>query len=265
MEMTAKTSGEGEALVLIHGVPGSARVWDGVVERLGHGYRTVVPDLLGFGASGGGGGIDGLWADAQARALAELLDELGVERAALVGHDFGGPVALALTELRPELASHLVLCATNAFPDTPIPLPISAVTWPLVGGAAGRLLFSGPSLGMTLKQGSAAPGVRLDPATWLGDGRQQASIRTIFSTALRELDTRFVPVEWALRAARCPTLAIWGEQDPFFSVEQGRRTAGAARDGRFVSYEDCGHFVPAERPERLATDIAAFVREPVAA
>ena len=265
MQMTAKTSGEGEPLVLIHGVPGSARIWDGVAERLAPNFRTVLPDLLGFGESPGGPDIDGLWADSQARALAALLDDLGVERAALVGHDFGGPVALALAELRPELVSHLVLCATNAFPDTPIPLPISAVTWPIVGGPAARLLFSGPSLGMTLKQGSAAPGVELDASAWLGDGRQQATIRTIFSTALREIEARFAPVERQLRTVECPVLAVWGEEDPFFSVDQGRRTADAAREGRFVAYDGCGHFVPAEQPERLAADIAAFVREPVAA
>ena len=265
MEMTAKTSGGGEALVLIHGVPGSGRVWDGVVERLVPHFRTVVPDLLGFGDSPGGGDIGALWADNQAHALAALLDELGIERATLVGHDFGGPVALALTELRPELAKQLVLCATNAFPDTPIPLPISAVRWPLVGGPAGRLLFSGPSLRMMLGQGSAAPGIRLDPAAWLGDSRQQASIRTIFATALREIETRFAPVERALRAVQCPTLVVSAEKDPFFTVEQGRRTAAAAPDGRLVRYADCGHFVPAEQPDRLAADVAAFVREPVAA
>lgn len=265
MWMTAQTHGGGEPVVLIHGVPGSSGVWDDVVERLAGDYHVVVPDLLGFGASPGDPVIDAVWADSQARALAALLDGLGIERAALVGHDFGGPVALALTTLRPDLATRLVLCATNAFPDTPIPLPIRAVTWPLVGGPAARLLFSGPSQRMMLRQGFAGRPPRLDGAVWIGDSRQRASVRTIFTAALRELAERYADTERALRAVRCPSLVIWGERDPFFPVEQGRRTAAALADSRLAVYEAAGHFVPAERPGRLAADIAAFARDPVAA
>ena len=265
MLMTAVTHGEGEPVVLIHGIPGSSGIWDDVAERLTGDCLVVAPDLLGFGASPGEPAIDVLWADSQARALAALLDELGIERAALVGHDFGGPVALALTALRPDLATRLVLCATNAFPDTPVPLPIRAVTWPLVGGPAGRLLFSAPSLRMMLRRGFAGRPPELDDSVWIGDSRQQASVRAIFTAALRELEERYVHTERALRAVRCPSLVVWGDRDPFFTVEQGRRTAAALADGRLAVYEDAGHFVPAERPGRLARDIAAFVREPLAA
>ena len=263
MNITSTTTGDGPAVVPIHGVPGSSGVWAGVTERLADDHRVIAPDLLGFGASPGGPGIDALWADAQARALAEHLEDLGIERAALVGHDFGGPVALALNELRPGLATHLVLCATNAFPDTPIPLPIRAVTWPLVGDLAARALFSAPSLRMTLRQGRGDGAPALDESVWLGDARQRSTIRTIFTAALQELEERYSPLEESLETVRCPTLVAWGDQDPFFPVELGRRTAAALDDARFVVFEDCGHFVPAEQPGRLAREIRKLVREPV--
>jgi pimeloyl-ACP methyl ester carboxylesterase len=250
MRMTARTWGDGDPVVLVHGIPGSSTIWTGVAERLGRDFHVIAPDLLGFGDSPAESDPDRLWADAQARALAELLDELGIERAAVVGHDFGGPVALSLTALRPELASRLVLCATNAFPDTPIPLPIRAVTWPLVGGVAARLLLSGPALRM------------MAPAELVSDVE---SARTVFATALRELEQRYAPVERALRAVRCPALVVWGGKDPFFELAQGGRTANALPDGRLAVYEDCGHYVPAEQPGRLAADIASFVRDPVPA
>lgn len=253
MRMTARVHGAGEPVVLLHGIPGSAGVWDHVVERLAGEHRVVVPDLLGFGSSPGEADIETLWADSQARALAALLDELGIERAALVGHDFGGPVALALTAARPDLATGLVLCATNAFPDTPIPLPIRAVTWPLVGGPAARLLFSGPALRMMLRQGSGP------------SAREQASVRTIFATALRELEDRYAPIERALRAVSCPSLVVWGDRDPFFGLAQARRTAAALPGARLVILEGAGHFLPSERPGRLAAEIAAFLRDPVPA
>ena len=258
--LAARTWGGGEPVVLIHGIPGSSGVWTPVAERLAGEFQVIAPDLLGFGASPGEPAPDAVWADAQARALAALLDELGIGHAALVGHDFGGPVALALTALRPDLATRLVLCSTNAFADTPIPLPIRAVTWPLAGGPAARLLFSTPSLRLMTRQAFAGDPPELDEAIWFGDGRQQQAVRTIFATALRELRTRYAPVEEALRAVRCPALVIWGSGDPFFDTAQGRRTAAALPDGRFELYEDCGHHAPTEHPDRFAADVAAFVR-----
>lgn len=241
-------------IVLIHGIPGSSRTWRDVKERLEPDFRVIAPDLLGFGdAPDPAPGPDGVWADAQARALAEHLDDLGVERATLVGHDYGGPVSLALAALRPELPERLVLCATNAFPDVPIPLPIRAVTWPLVGDLAARVLFSGPALRA------------MAPQELVGGGRDLRTTRTIFTIALRELESRYAPIERSLRALTCPALVVWGGKDPFFDTDQGRRTAGALRDGRLLVYEDCGHYVPVEQPERLASDIAAFAREPVTA
>ena len=121
--VAVRTTGTGPDVVLVHGIPGSGRAWDLVAARLAGHHRVVVPDLLGFGQSARPRG-DGLWAEAQSDALALALDELGVERAAIVGHDFGGPVALKLVGARPDLATHLVLASTNAFPDTPIPFPV---------------------------------------------------------------------------------------------------------------------------------------------
>ncbi|MDQ3936470.1 MAG: alpha/beta hydrolase [Actinomycetota bacterium] len=252
--VTDRTGGSRETIVLVHGIPGSSRIWRGVKERLEPDFRVIAPDLLGFGTSPEPEpGPDGVWADAQARALAARLDDEGIERATLVGHDYGGPVSLALAALRPELPERLVLCATNTFPDVPIPLPIRAVTWPVVGDLAARVLFSGPSLR------------KLAGDDLVGDAREQRTTRTIFTTALRELETRYAPIERSLRTIRAPALVVWAGKDPFFETEQGRRTAEALPDGRLLLYEDCGHYVPAEQPGRLAADIRAFVREPVTA
>jgi 2-hydroxymuconate-semialdehyde hydrolase len=237
-------------LLLIHGIPGSSVIWDGVRAELEHEFPVIAPDLLGFGDNPAEPDANALWADSQARAIASLLDTRGVERAVVVGHDFGGPVALELTALRPELATRLVLCATNTFPDVSIPMPIRGVTWPVVGDVAARVLLSGPSLRM------------MAPRELVTD---VGSTRTVFVTALRELERRYAPIERALRSVRCPALVVWAGKDPFFAREQGRRTAEALPDGRLLLYEDCGHYVPAEQPRRLAADIRSFVREPVAA
>src|SRR5688500_12006781 len=130
-------------VLLLHGVPGSAAVWTPVVEKLSGDYEVIVPDLLGFGRSAM---MPDLHATAQAEALRHALQEAGIGRAIFVGHDFGGPVSLSLYRAKPDLFSGLVLMATNAFPDTPIPFPLNAVTLPLVGDLMARILFSSCAL-----------------------------------------------------------------------------------------------------------------------
>ena len=90
----------------------------------------------------------------QAEALSDALGDLGVTEATVVGHDFGGPVALSLTAYRPDLIIGLGLLATNTFRDTPIPIPLSLVTWPVVGRVMAPALFSRASLAMMLGTGT---------------------------------------------------------------------------------------------------------------
>lgn len=151
----------------------------------------------------------------------------------------------------------LALLATNAFTDTPIPFPLSTVTWPVIGRGFSRVLFSGPSLAMMLRSGVGRPRVRLDTSTHLGDQRQRRAIRTIFYGSLTNLSTLYRPIEDELRNITVPTTVSWGDRDPFFGVEQGERTAAAVGTELKV-YANAGHFLPEERPGDVARDLAAL-------
>lgn len=250
--------GRGPAVLLLHGIPGSARSWDAVAQLLANDHRVLAADLLGFGASPRP--REPALAERQAAALAATLDRMGVERATVVGHDFGGPVALHLQRGRPDLFSGLLLSATNAFPDTPIPLPIAAVTWPLVGRLAEQVLFAPPALRLMLRRGAGSPRPQLDADVYIGDRQQARAIRSIFATSLRELDALYRPLAESLAAVHVPASVVWGACDPFFSVAVGKRTAHALPDAQLVVLEGCGHFVPAERPKELAREIRQLVR-----
>lgn len=231
----------GPLVVLLHGIPGSAADWTPVAERLARDHRVLVPDLVGFGRSQRTDRIEELWTDAQARAVEEVIDE-----AALVaGHDYGGPVALTLYRRRPDLFARLILIATNSFPDTPIPLPIRAVTWPLAGRVAERVLMSGPGLRF-VANGHAD----------VGDSDQIRATRAIFATALRELPQRYGPIAATLREVRVPTTVVWGESDPFFQVAEGRRLTAAIPDAELRVLSEAGHFLPSERPAEIAAAVA---------
>lgn len=254
--VTARVCGEGPAVVLIHGIPGSASVWDAVADRLSRDHRVVVPDLIGFGASSRSDDIEELWADRQAEALITLLDELGVRQAVIVGHDFGGPVAAHVVDADPDRASGLVLAATNAFGDTPIPFPLSGVTWPLMGRLWERVLLSPPSLRMMVRRGVGKRAPRLEVAKYVGDRAQARAIGTIFAAALRELSERYAPITDMIRAVRVPTKVAWGDEDPFFPLAQGERLTSLVPSAELVTLSGAGHFLPEER----ASDLADLVR-----
>ena len=180
-----------------------------------------------------------------------------MRHAIVVGHDFGAPVAVLLAAKRPDLVGALSLLAGNTFPDTPIPFPLSLTTVPVVGGSFSRLMFSAPSLNLMLRQGVGPGSARPDAGVYLGDRDQRRAIATIFSGALTRLDELYSPVAAALRALQVPVLVGWGDRDPFFPLEQGERTAAAAK-ARLHVFHGAGHFLPYERPAEVASEIAAF-------
>ena len=253
--LAVEVSGDGDPVVLIPGIIGTRDTWRPVADQLARDRRVVLLDLVGFGDSSRPAHIDALWADAQAAAVAEALDSLRVSSATIAAHDFGGPVAAHLLATRPDLVGRLCLCSTNVTADTPIPMPIAAITWPAVGGLFERLLMSRLALAMSIRQavGETSEPIRIE----VGDAAQRRSTRLVFAAALRELSERYRPIETAVRARGAPMLVLWGDRDPFFSVEQGRRTAAMA-GAEFRLFKGAGHFLPVERPDAVAAELVAF-------
>lgn len=256
-----RRDGDRGTVVLVHGIPGAARAWHNVAAALPDGAEVIIPDLLGFGESAMPTPItiDTLGPDRQRQALANLLDEVGVRDAVLVGHDFGGPTSILLADRRPDLVGRLLVLSANTFPDTPIPFPLSLTNTPVVGGLAGRALFSRASLVMMLRQGVGA-GPPPDASTYIGDRQQQRAIATIFSGALRRLRELYTPVETALRGLKVPVVVGWGDKDPFLGLAQGTRTAEAARSELRV-FAGAGHFLPHERPDDVAEEIEKLLAD----
>lgn len=249
--------GQGAPLLMLHGIPGSGASWLPAAYLLSTHFDIIIPDLLGFGGSARPLSLAELHAAGQAYAICTMLDELQLKKVIVVGHDFGGPVAIMLCARNPGLVSHLALFATNTFPDTPIPFPLSLITWPLIGQLVAPLLFSRASLAMMLRTGTGRPHVTLDERLYLGDASQVNSIRTLFQGSLANLATLYAPIEAQLAQIQIPTLVGWGSEDPFFALRQGERTARALR-ARLQIYDGAGHFIPEERPQRIADDIRSL-------
>lgn len=249
MELAVRVDrGEGSPVVFLHGFPGNGSDWELVAEQVTDRHRVVVVDLIGFGSSPSPSSFEDMWIDAQARALARTLERLSIDRAAVVGHDMGGPVALTFLRAFPGRITHLGLLSTNTFGDTPVDFPLSLLRVPAVGRLAERALFSRYSLNALGRFASKTANVR--PTR--NSPSEARAIRTIFANVLRQLPLLYAPVEAILPEVSVPTLVIWGDRDMFFSVQQGERVAAAIPNADLVVLEGCGHFPPIERADAVA-------------
>ncbi len=77
----------------------------------------------------------------------------------------------------------------------------------------------------------------------------------IFQRSLSDLRSNYQAVESMLSGINCPTLILWGSNDPFFGVTVGERTSLAISGATLRVYAHAGHFVPEEQPARVARDI----------
>jgi pimeloyl-ACP methyl ester carboxylesterase len=128
----APAQGNGRVVVLLHGRNFPASYWAAVIKTLTEaGYRTIVPDQIGFGKSSKPAGE--LHFDTLARNTMALLDHLGIARADIVAHSLGGMLAVRIARAYPDRINHLVLAAPIGLEDyrmyvPPIPTERSSRT-----------------------------------------------------------------------------------------------------------------------------------------
>lgn len=120
-----RDEGSGEAILLIHGMGGSSKTWSGVIPMLAEKYRVIAPDLLGHGQSDKPRGDYSVGAFAV--LLRDLLDELGVSRATVVGHSLGGGVAMQFAHQHRQYCERLVLISSGGFGDDVGRVPAATV------------------------------------------------------------------------------------------------------------------------------------------
>src|SRR5687767_7101430 len=117
IQLAYERRGRGMPLVLVHGFPLDHHLWDEVIPLLEDTFDVILPDLRGFGESTT---IDSPYGmDELASDIAGLLDQLGIQKAAIAGHSMGGYVALAFARLYPNRVSGLGLVSSQVLADPP--------------------------------------------------------------------------------------------------------------------------------------------------
>jgi len=267
-----REAGMGAPVVLLHGVPTWSFLWRRVMPVLSREHRVIAPDLPGFGRSDKPAtGIPPV--AALATELAQLLDRLGVERTALVGHDLGALVAAAFLERWPERVTHLVLTNTSFHwerwrGEGFSPLILLGV--PVLGELAVRLTRPW-MLRLAMRPFLADPAA-LDRAALRGywEPFERSFRRMLVQLVRRPLFGRDDLLRWRqVVVSHCgrgkiPLLIAWGARDPQFRIDEAERLARTVEGARFLAFAHASHFLPEERPRALGRAIAVFLEQPEA-
>lgn len=256
--------GSGEVILLLHGIAGSSQTWRPLMRPLSRRHRVLAPDLLGHGDSTKPRSDYSLGAFSV--LVRDLLDELGVARATVVGHSLGGGIAMQFAYQHPDYVERLVLIGSGGLgPDVGLPLrlaslPGAELVLPLI--APRKVVSAGERLLSWLrKAGFESP---RSEEMWrhygtLSDGpTRQAFLRTLRAvvdhrgqavSALNRLNVR----------TDFPVLAIWGDRDAIIPVSHAHAAQQVRPDVRLEVLTDVGHFPHAERPAEVAELIEDFV------
>ena len=269
IHLVAHGAGPGLPVLLLHGLPTSSYLWRDVQRDMEHTHRTFAPDLLGLGCSErpAAGRYD---LASQAELLVELLDSLGLERVAVVGHDVGGAAAVHLTALAPDRVAALVLIDSPLHADSWPVAAVASLIAPALGEAQGALLRLLPAAGrrylaMQLGRGVLSGQVPPEVLAHYADPLLTRDGTRGLLSLVRAYDAQAVEATLRLVAADPPpTLVLWGEGDAFHGPACGRRIVADVPGALWVPVPDAGHLLPEDRPERVAEEIEGFLAEAVA-
>lgn len=250
-------AGAGPVVVFIHGSgPGASGAsnfrqnWPAFVEA---GYRVILPDLIGYGASSKPEGIDytlQLFTD----TLYEALRAHGVERAILVGNSLGGGVAIQMAYDHPEFAEKFILMAPGCIEEQ-----ASYFTMPGIAKMVSG--FGSPDFNIDEQRRLISNLVHPNFASKISDELVQerfAVARTQPKDVLARMRTPNLTPR--LGELKQPILVMWGLQDEFCPESGGRHFLDAGCDVRVMTFNHVGHWVQVERAEEFNRHCIEFLR-----
>jgi pimeloyl-ACP methyl ester carboxylesterase len=242
-------------VVLIHGFQASLRWWDGVTPALAREHRVIRIDLLGHGGSEKP--RDGYGMEEQADLVAQAMDELGVERAAVVGHSMGGQVVTALTERHRKLVDRLMIIDTateNRFNRNRFTQRLA--TFPVIGHAISRATPDSAvrkQVDLAFADGTEVPDL-------LYDDPKRATYNSFAGSRKASREYRDEkPLDERLAGSGVRLHVVFGEDDELVD-SRGAREWRSVPGARIAVLPGLGHTPFVDRPGQMARIIAEFAR-----
>jgi pimeloyl-ACP methyl ester carboxylesterase len=261
--------GDGQAVVLLHGLASNCRIWDGVAPLLvAAGLRTVALDQRGHGESEQPD--HGYDFATVGRDLEAAVAALGLTRPLLAGHSWGGNVALQYAAERDDRAVAGLALVDGGF--------IEVAAWPGMTREKAREQLAPPRFAVPVEDWLAQAGRWMPPGVdgdhgWVRDflragvevdGGGIARARFHFDNHMQVVDALYGQRPSALYPrVGCPVLLLPAASDEFAALKRPAVDLAAQRlpDARVVWFEDTVHDIPLQRPEALAAELAHFATQ----
>ncbi|MFL6706678.1 MAG: alpha/beta fold hydrolase [Massilia sp.] len=256
------------AVLLLHGVPSSSRMYDGLMRQLGERYHMVAPDYPGFGNSAAPDPAQFAYTfDHLAQVMEKFTDRVGLSRYTLFMQDYGAPVGMRLAASRPQAVSAMIFQNGNVYEEglgavwekrKPFWQDRAANEAAVVKGHQSVETTKSRHLGSDPNVEAYDPDLWMDEWAYLnrpGQARIQADLIYDYQNNLKAYPAW---QSW-LREHRLPTLVMWGKHDQAFLVP-GAQAFKRDLPQAQITILDGGHFVMDTRLDEVAKLTDAFLR-----
>jgi pimeloyl-ACP methyl ester carboxylesterase len=259
MTIAYRELGAGPAVLLLHGWPTSSYLWREVMPAIARRNRVVAVDLPGFGASAKP--LDRHYGFATFSSVIDgLLQDLGIDKVALGGHDLGGPIAVRWAMQWPDRVTGLALLNTLLYPDLD-PAVVEFVTALLTPGPREKLTSS-DGLADLIRAGMADPAHATEEmiaavvAPFQDDDARLALAKAGSELSLRTL----AEVAAGLPSLSVPVRVVYGTQDRILPDVEATmaRLQGDVPHATATPLPQCGHFLHEEAPDQIGEILAEF-------
>ena len=259
-------AGSGPALLLLHGLGCDHTTWLPVVAALSRRYTVIAPDLLGHGLSAkprADYSVGGY-----ANGVRDLLTVLGIDKVTVVGHSFGGGVAMQFGYQFPERTERMVLVAPGGLGPEVTPA-VRAITLPGFHQAMGLVTLPGiRHLTKASLRALAATGISAvrdldevaDIVDSFKDPRARRAIRHVVSAVVDWRGQIITMVDRAYLTQAMPMCVIWGTEDSVIPVKHAGIAAKFAPAATVEVIANAGHFPHKDHPQRFVKIVDEFVR-----
>jgi pimeloyl-ACP methyl ester carboxylesterase len=252
-----------EAVVFVHGNPGSSSDWMALLDAIDFG-RAVAVDMPGFGKADKPRDFD-YEVPAYAEFLQGALEQLGVNRAHLVVHDFGGPFGLTWGLAHPDAWASVVLINVGVLPGYSWHTMAKRWRTPVLGELTQAWI---PRSGWRrVMQKSNPKGLPEEFVEKMYDDYDRGTRRTVLKLYRATPDPAIMADEIGARVAELhkPALVVWGAKDPYIGVEYAERQREFFDVKDMVILKDSGHWPFQDDPHPVAQAVLPFLREQLTA
>ncbi len=265
VKLAVQEMGKGDPILLIHGLGISGYTWRHIAPELAKAHHVIVIDLKGFGASEKP--ADGKYSVFDQAALVKtFIEQQNLRNLTVIGHSFGGGVALALTlslaDENSKRLKRLILIDSIAYRQ-PLPIFFRVLNTPGIGEVSMALVP--PEVQITEALHIAYYDRNKIPASSVVE-YSSTLYEPAAKEALKKTIEQLVPPnidEFSKRytTIKLPTLIIWCEKDRIIPFSYGRRLAQDIKGARLYLIQKCGHLPQEEQPEDTLGAIQEFLKE----